>query len=184
MTLLSAGPAGEPVRGPRLDPTVTNAVIGIPADIEQLRRTDPPLALSWRSALRATLAPVMADSALTVTGFARSGWYLVERRGAGRAMIGGDRLVRVTGVELRTIRMPLKSPFETSFGVESERVAVLIRVLGISVRSGHQVTSRCRAGASAWRWQSPRYSSEYAEGAAEVLRRFLVPRLLARRGDR
>ena len=89
VTLLSAGPAGEPVRGPRLDPTVTSAVIGIPADIEQIRRTDPPLALSWRSALRATLAPVMADSALKVTGFARSGWYLVERPSPGRAMIGG-----------------------------------------------------------------------------------------------
>ena len=89
MTLLAAGPAGEPVRGPRLDPAVTSAVIGIPADIEQLRRTDPPLALSWRSALRATLAPVMADSALKVTGFARSGWYLVERPSPSRAMIGG-----------------------------------------------------------------------------------------------
>ncbi len=88
VTLLSAGPAGEPVRGPRIDPVVTSAVLGIPADIEQIRRTDPPLALSWRCALRTTLALVMADSAWKVTGFARSGWYLLERPSPGRGMIG------------------------------------------------------------------------------------------------
>ena len=88
VTLLSAGPAGEPVRGPLVDPTVTSAVIGIPADIEQIRRTDPPLALSWRFALRSTLASVMADGAWKVTGFARSGWYLVERPSPGRGMMG------------------------------------------------------------------------------------------------
>ena len=38
--------------------------------------------------------------------------------------------MKITGVELRTIRMPLKSPFETSFGVEEDRLAVLIRVVG------------------------------------------------------
>ncbi len=84
-TLLWAGPTGEPVRGQRIDAAVTAALIGIPEDIEQIRRTDPPLALFWRYALRATLALVMADSAWQVTGFARSGWYVLERAAPGRA---------------------------------------------------------------------------------------------------
>ena len=85
--------------------------------------------------------------------------------------------MRVTGVELRTIRMPLKSPFQTSFGVESERVAVLIRVLGSVSGAGHQHV-QVQGWGECVAMQAPRYSSEYAEGAADVLRRFLVPRLL------
>jgi o-succinylbenzoate synthase len=85
--------------------------------------------------------------------------------------------MRVTGVELRTIRMPLNSPFETSFGVESERVAVLIRVVGSVSGPGHQHV-QVQGWGECVAMESPRYSSEYAQGAADVLRRFLVPRLL------
>ena len=91
LTLLSAGPAGEPVRGPVVGPEDTLAVIGIPGDIEQVRRTDPALALSWRFALRSTLALVMADSSWKVTGFARSGWYLLQRKAFGDGTDGGAR---------------------------------------------------------------------------------------------
>ena len=85
--------------------------------------------------------------------------------------------MRVSGVELRTIRMPLKGPFETSFGVESERVAVLVRVLGSVSGPGHRHV-QVQGWGECVAMQSPRYSSEYTEGAADVLRRFLVPRLL------
>jgi predicted GNAT superfamily acetyltransferase len=85
VTLLSAGPAGEPVRGRMAGPEVTLAVIGVPRDIEQIRRTDPAQALSWRYALRSTLALVIADSSWKVIGFARAGWYLLQRESSGAA---------------------------------------------------------------------------------------------------
>ena len=98
--------------------------------------------------------------------------------------------MKITGVELRTIRMPLKSPFETSFGVESERVAVLIRVVGKVADGGRRDGVRhdqhlephateVQGWGECVAMELPLYSSEYAAGAAEVLRRFLVPALLA-----
>ncbi len=97
--------------------------------------------------------------------------------------------MKVTGVELRTIRMPLKSPFETSFGVEQDRLAVLIRVVGNVADGGsHHAgrsdlqldhTTEVQGWGECVAMELPLYSSEYADGAAEVLRRFLVPTLLA-----
>jgi O-succinylbenzoate synthase len=98
--------------------------------------------------------------------------------------------LKITGVELRTIRMPLKSPFETSFGVESERVAVLIRVVGKVADTGRRDSVRhdqhhephatkVQGWGECVAMELPLYSSEYAAGAAEVLRRFLIPTLLA-----
>ena len=90
--------------------------------------------------------------------------------------------MKITGVELRTIRMPLVSPFETSFGVQDERVAVLVRVVGSmpSIRPGHaRSPSTCRAGVSASRWSSRCTAPSTSTGATEVLRRFLIPALLA-----
>jgi len=55
-------------------------LVGIPADIEAMRRTDPGSALAWRTQLRTALTSLMAGTAWQVTGFARSGWYLLERR--------------------------------------------------------------------------------------------------------
>ena len=96
--------------------------------------------------------------------------------------------MKITGVELRTIRMPLKYPFETSFGVESDRVAVLIRVVGTVPSqpvSNHYEPEHDRHPVEVQGWgecvamERPLYSSEYADGAADVLRRFLIPLLLA-----
>jgi O-succinylbenzoate synthase len=86
--------------------------------------------------------------------------------------------MKLTGAELRLIRMPLVAPFETSFGVEEDRLAVLVRLVG-------RVDRGDRRGAEVHGWgecvamELPLYSSEYAEAAAGVLRRFLIPRLLA-----
>lgn len=49
----------------------------IPADIERMRRDDPGLSLAWRRAAREVLAGAMAEG-YHITGFARSGWYLLE----------------------------------------------------------------------------------------------------------
>ena len=52
--------------------------VQIPADIEELRRVDPAVARRWRLAVRDVLGGLVAAEAL-VTGFSRSGWYLVEK---------------------------------------------------------------------------------------------------------
>jgi len=78
--LLAVGPSGRPVTS-RLPPRGATAILlGIPLDIERVRRDDSELALAWRYELRATLSPLLAHSRWQVTGFAKSGWYLLERR--------------------------------------------------------------------------------------------------------
>jgi O-succinylbenzoate synthase len=86
--------------------------------------------------------------------------------------------MKITGVELRTVRIPLKSPFETSFGIEAERYALLVRVVGDEFSHDHQ-SSPAHGWGECVAMEAPLYSSEYTDAAADVLRRFLVPRLLA-----
>ena len=76
--------------------------------------------------------------------------------------------MKLEGVELRRIAMPLVAPFRTSFGTELDRQVVLVRVVAADAEGWGE----CVAAAQ------PLYSSEYADGAADVLRRFLVPALL------
>lgn len=77
--------------------------------------------------------------------------------------------MKLTGVELRRIEMPLVSPFQTSFGIETNREALLVRVVSTEAEGWGE----CVAMAS------PLYSSEYVDAAADVLRRFFVPALAA-----
>ncbi len=76
--------------------------------------------------------------------------------------------MKLLGVELRRIAMPLVAPFRTSFGVEAERDILLVRALGADAEGWGE----CVAGTS------PLYSSEYTDGAHHVLREHLVPPLL------
>ncbi|MGW2089413.1 GNAT family N-acetyltransferase [Streptomyces sp. NPDC001880] len=73
---LDAEPDGSPVVGRQDGDTV---LVRIPAEAEELRRTDPPLARAWRYALREVLGGLMAEGH-TVTGFTRDGWYVIDRR--------------------------------------------------------------------------------------------------------
>jgi O-succinylbenzoate synthase len=75
--------------------------------------------------------------------------------------------MKLTAVEIRTIEIPLVTPFRTSFGTEVVRRAVVVRVVGDEAEGWGE----CGAGTM------PLYSSEYADGAADVIARFLVPRL-------
>ncbi|MET7334553.1 o-succinylbenzoate synthase [Nonomuraea sp. NPDC005650] len=75
--------------------------------------------------------------------------------------------MKITGVELRRIAMPLVAPFRTSFGTETARDVLLVRV----VTPDGEGWGECVA------MSEPRYSSEYADGAADVIRRFLLPAL-------
>lgn len=76
--LLSVGDDGLPVAGGNAR-HARHALIGIPRDIEGMRGSHPELALAWRYELRAAMALSMVDSAWCVTGFARSGWYVLSR---------------------------------------------------------------------------------------------------------
>lgn len=75
--------------------------------------------------------------------------------------------MRLSRVELRRIRVPLVTPFRTSFGTEIEREALLVHVLGDEAEGwGECVAST-----------EPLYSEEYVDGAERVIREFLLPRL-------
>jgi len=77
--------------------------------------------------------------------------------------------MKLTGVELRRIRMPLVAPFRTSFGTEYNRDVLLLRA----------VTDEAEGWGECVAMTDPLYSSEYVEAAADVLRRYFVPALLA-----
>ncbi|GAB2613903.1 o-succinylbenzoate synthase [Kribbella endophytica] len=77
--------------------------------------------------------------------------------------------MKLTGVELRRISLPLVSPFRTSFGTETTRDALLVRV----------VTAEAEGWGECVAMAGPLYSSEYVDAAADVLRRFFVPALAA-----
>ncbi|MFE7121244.1 o-succinylbenzoate synthase [Streptomyces sp. NPDC057654] len=81
--------------------------------------------------------------------------------------------MKLTGVELRRVRMPLVAPFRTSFGTQTVREALLLR----AVTAGAEGWGECVA------MSDPLYSPEYVEGCADVLTRFLVPALAERRGE-
>ncbi|MTD58802.1 o-succinylbenzoate synthase [Amycolatopsis pithecellobii] len=75
--------------------------------------------------------------------------------------------MKLTGVELRRIAMPLVAPFRTSFGTETVRDILVLRA----------VTGEAEGWGECVALTDPRYSSEYVDAAADVLRRFLVPAL-------
>lgn len=77
--------------------------------------------------------------------------------------------MKITGVELRRVGLPLVAPFETSFGSQTDRDILLLRV----VTTDGEGWGECVA------MSAPVYSPEYVDGAADVLRRFLVPALVA-----
>ena len=78
--------------------------------------------------------------------------------------------MELTDVFLHTLRMPLVSPFRTSYGIETSRQAVLVQVVGPDVEGWGE----CVAEAE------PLYTEEYSDSACHVITEFLVPRLSAR----
>ena len=60
-------------------PDAATVLVGVPADIEAMRETDPRRAADWRLALRDVLGALLAEGA-TVRGFDRAGWYIIDRR--------------------------------------------------------------------------------------------------------
>ena len=76
--------------------------------------------------------------------------------------------MQIDQVELRTVRLPFRSPFKTSFGVEVEKVAVIVTVRSEGVEGyGEGVMDPL-----------PVYREESIAGALHLLRIALVPWLL------
>jgi O-succinylbenzoate synthase len=75
--------------------------------------------------------------------------------------------VKLEAVELRRVALPLVTPFRTSFGLQLDRDALLVRV----ITDAGDGWGECVAMAE------PLYSSEYADGAQDVIRSHLIPRL-------
>ncbi|NYD66982.1 o-succinylbenzoate synthase [Agromyces atrinae] len=79
--------------------------------------------------------------------------------------------MRLEAIELHRVALPLVRPFETSFGRETERDVLLVHVR----TDAGDGWGECVAG------RDPFYSSEYVEGAAAVIERYLAPALFAAR---
>ncbi|KEP74127.1 O-succinylbenzoate synthase [Microbacterium sp. SUBG005] len=79
--------------------------------------------------------------------------------------------VTLDAVELRVLHLPLVSPFTTSFGTETVREVIIVTAETPDGRGWGEVVTQ----------SEPSYSSEYTQGAWDVLTRFLAPALLERR---
>src|SRR6267378_2388247 len=78
--------------------------------------------------------------------------------------------MKLEAVELRRIHLSLVAPFETSFGVQTERDVLLMK----AITSDGEGWGECVAS------EEPTYSSEYVDGAQHVLIHHLLPRLFNR----
>ena len=79
--------------------------------------------------------------------------------------------LRLTGIELREIRLPLRDPFRISSGEVTERRILLARVTDVD---GFVAWSECVAG------EYPNYSPETIDTAWLALREWFAPRLFGR----
>ena len=81
--------------------------------------------------------------------------------------------MKLAGVELRRISMPLVAPFRTSFGVESTRDILLLRAVLDGPSGQSEGWAECVA------MDEPLYPAEYVDAAVDVLKRFFLPKLFA-----
>lgn len=85
--------------------------------------------------------------------------------------------MKLLAVDLITLRMPLVAPFTTSFGIQTERYPLVVRV------------NADVAGAETTGWgecvalRDPVYSPEYLDDARHVLQHYLLPMLADLPGD-
>lgn len=77
--------------------------------------------------------------------------------------------MKLHAVDLRRVAVPLVRPFRTSFGVQTRRDVLLVRV----------ITEESEGWGECVALADPVYSSEYVEGAHAILRNYLVPKLFA-----
>ena len=75
--------------------------------------------------------------------------------------------MKIEAVDLRRISIPMIAPFRVSFGVEHQRDILLARVVAGDAEGWGECVAMSR----------PLYSPEYVDGAEDVMRRHLLPRL-------
>jgi O-succinylbenzoate synthase len=84
------------------------------------------------------------------------------------AAIAPQQPVRLDGLELRLVRLPLLEPFEVSFGRMESRLLFLLRLEA----GAHFGWGECVA------WEAPLYSYETVGTARHVIRDYLAPAIL------
>ena len=82
---------------------------------------------------------------------------------------GFDRF-QIEQIEVRTVRLRLNEPFETSFGRIDSRLIVLVGLIGEGLTGWGEVVAA----------EEPRYSYETVGTARHVIRDYLAPAILAR----
>src|ERR1700691_4141680 len=93
--------------------------------------------------------------------------------------------MKLTGVELRRISIPLVAPFRTSFGVEATRDILLLRAvlsgtgLDGTGLSGTGLDGQSEGWGECVALSDPLYSSEYVDASVDVLKRFMLPKLFS-----
>src|SRR5882724_10598108 len=78
--------------------------------------------------------------------------------------------MRIESITLRKLKMRLKSPFETSFGITHDRTVVLVELLADGLTGWSEVTAS----------EGPFYNSETGDTAWLIIRGFLVPLILGK----
>jgi o-succinylbenzoate synthase len=76
--------------------------------------------------------------------------------------------MKIEGLVLREIRMRLKAPFETSFGVTQDRRILLVEAMIDGARGWGEVTTV----------ESPSYNSETTDTAWHIISDFIAPKLI------
>src|SRR5229473_1017228 len=78
--------------------------------------------------------------------------------------------MNIEAIVLREIRMRLKAPFETSFGVTQDRRILLVEVVVDGVSGWGEVTTT----------ESPSYNSETTDTAWHIISDFIAPQLIGK----
>ena len=76
--------------------------------------------------------------------------------------------MKLKEIELRIIHLPLVRPFRTSFGTQTSREVLMVKVTN---ENGTVGWAECVA------MSEPLYSPEYVIGCLDLMRRFLIPAL-------
>ena len=139
------------------------AARGLVADVTRVPPASRPERPSPSNCARSVS---MANGALQRKGCQEAAGYVdLVTHTSTEASIGRTAAARIERVELRRLRLPLVSPFRTSFGTSTARDVLLVRV-DTAAATGW---GECVADSE------PTYSSEYADGAQHVLREHLLP---------
>jgi o-succinylbenzoate synthase len=80
--------------------------------------------------------------------------------------------MKLAGIELRRVQMPLVAPFRTSFGVEHLRDILLLRAVLDGPDGQSEGWGECVA------LTDPLYSPEYVDASVDVMKRFMIPALM------